>query len=56
MIKMLYTIPAPDSVDRVFKIYGESVNAPQSQLAVRAKMEGVSLNAMVLTLIAKGLG
>lgn len=27
-----------------------------AQLAARAKMEGVSLNAMVLTLIAKGLG
>ena len=27
-----------------------------AQLAARARMEGVSLNAMVLTLIAKGLG
>ena len=50
-------VPAPNSGGVASgKFVARVPKSIHAQLAARAKMEGVSLNAMVLTLIAKGLG
>ena len=50
-------VPAPNSGGIASgKFIARVPKSIHAQLAARAKMEGVSLNTMVLTLIAKGLG
>ena len=50
-------VPAPNSGGVASgKFIARVPKSIHAQLAARARMEGVSLNTMVLTLIAKGLG